>query len=83
MEVSHENTSPVTTESALDKLRKFIEQRSMKITPSSDLESFERELHACMVAIERDIMAEEFARWDVNMPYITLGGRGIPAGRPL
>ena len=74
MRVSHERTAPVTLESAVDRLKAFIAgQRSVK-EPCADMECFERELHDYVVAVERDVLAEELARLDVDLPAVTIEG---------
>ena len=75
MRVSHEQTAPVTPEKAFDRLQAFIaEQRSSK-EPRGDMECFERELHEYVVATEREVLAEELARLDVDLPAVTIEGR--------
>jgi hypothetical protein len=74
MRVSHERTAPVTLESAVDRLKAFIAgQRSVK-EPCADMECFERELHDYIVAVEREVLAEELARLDVDLPAVTIEG---------
>jgi hypothetical protein len=38
------------------------------------MECFERELHDYIVAVERDVLAEELARLDVDLPAVTIEG---------
>ena len=65
MRVSHERTALVTLEGAVDRLEAFIaERRSSK----EDMECFERELHEYVVEVEREGLAEELARLDVDLP---------------
>jgi hypothetical protein len=39
-----------------------------------DFERFEREVHALFIAAEREVLAEELARLDVDLPYVEVGG---------
>ena len=74
MRVSHEQTAPVTPLRALDRLQAFLAgQRSSK-EPCTDMECFERELHEHVVAAEREVLAEELARLDVDLPAVTIEG---------
>ena len=81
MRVSHEQTAPVTPEKAFGRLQAFIqylipfiaERRSSK-EPRGDMECFERELHEYVVAAERELLAEELARLDVDLPAVTIEG---------
>ena len=42
---------------------------------SDDFESFEREIHALFVRAEREILAQELERLDVDVPYVDIDGR--------
>ena len=54
-------------------LQEFLcERRS--VPPKYDLESFERELHGLMMAIERDLVGEELHRYDIDAPLVNVGG---------
>lgn len=64
MRVSHEQTAPVTP--AFDLLQAFIAERRSSKQPRSDMECFERELHEYVVGAEREVLAEELARLDVD-----------------
>jgi hypothetical protein len=74
MRVSHEPTAPVTPEKAFDRLQAFIAERRSLKEPRSDMECFERELHEYVVAAERELLAEELARLDVDLPVVTIEG---------
>ena len=39
------------------------------------LRDFERELHEYFVAAEREVLAEELARLDVDLPAVTIEGK--------
>ena len=43
--------------------------------PEQDFERFERELHQRFVAAEREVLAGELQRLDVNEPAVTIDGR--------
>ena len=74
MRVSHERTAPVTLESAVDRLKAFIAGRRSSKEPCGDMECFERELHDYVVAVEREMLAEELACLDVDLPAVTIEG---------
>jgi hypothetical protein len=76
MRVSHEQTAPVTPEKAVDRLQAFIAERRSLKEPCGDMECFERELHEYVVAVEREGLAEELARLDVDLPAVTIEGEG-------
>ena len=74
MRVSHEQTAPVTPEKAFDGLQAFIAERRSSKEPCADMECFERELHDYIVAMEREVLAEELARLDVDLAAVTIEG---------
>jgi len=74
MRVSHEPTAPVTPEKAFDRLQAFIAERRSSKEPCGDMECFEREFHEYVVAVEREGLAEELARLDVDLPAVTIEG---------
>ena len=74
MRVSHERTAPVTLESAVDRLKALIAERRSSKEPCGDMECFERELHEYVVEVEREVLAEELARLDVDLPTVTIEG---------
>ena len=45
-------------------------------TALPDLEQFEHELHTHLLALERDLVAEELAAYDVEAETITVNGTG-------
>jgi hypothetical protein len=55
-------------------LRQFLRQHRSAL-PSGDLETFERELHAHIAAFERELVAEEVSRYDVEAPEVVFDGR--------
>jgi len=60
---------------ALRELSKFLKEHHQawaQHTP--DLEAFERGLHAHVLAFERELMAEELARYDVNAEQVVVEG---------
>lgn len=62
--------------STLEKLREFLESARMKekVVPHTFAE-FEKELHARMMEAERDIVAAEMARLDVDADAIVIDGK--------
>lgn len=75
MRVLHEQPAYATTESALDRLQAFLARRRSSSEVADDLEGFERELHEYFMAAEREVLAEELARLDVDLPAVTIAGR--------
>jgi hypothetical protein len=61
-------------DSALERLERFIATQRTKRQPSADFEQFERELHRYVVAAECEVLSEELARWDVDMPRLAIDG---------
>jgi hypothetical protein len=74
MRVSHERTALVTLEGAVDRLEAFIAERRSSKEPCGDMECFERELHEYVVEVEREVLAEELSRLDVELPTVTIEG---------
>jgi len=61
--------------SALRRLSRFLcKHRQVWAHHKPDLETFERELHAHLLAFEGELMAEELARYDVVAEHITVNG---------
>lgn len=56
------------------RLEEFLEERRRKKGPQTGIEDFERELHAHVAEVERELMAEELARHDVDVPALEIEG---------
>ena len=68
-------TKPLPSgESALERLQQFIEAQRGKCPPSEDFEQFERALHRYVVAVECEVLGEELARYDVDLPVLEIDG---------
>ena len=74
MKVSHEEAVVSTAQSAMDRLKNFLLPRRGSREVVQDLESFERELHRYFVEAEREVLAEELARFDVDLPAVRIEG---------
>jgi hypothetical protein len=62
--------------SPLEKLRKFLETEGMRTkTGPRSFADFERELHQRMMEAERDIVASEMARLDVDIDAVVIEGK--------
>ncbi len=63
-----------------EKLLEFLEQHRQQWNQTAlpDLEQFEHELHTHLLAMERDLVAEELAAYDVEAETITVNGTGYP-----
>ena len=60
----------------LEKLREFLENEGMKSkTGPRSFADFERELHERMMEAERDIVAAELSKLDVDAPAIVIDGK--------
>src|ERR1019366_2033696 len=65
-----------TRPAPLEKLREFLEKEGMKSkTGPRSFADFERELHERMMGAERDIVALEMAKLDVDAPAIRIDGK--------
>jgi hypothetical protein len=74
MAASHTVTGDATSESALARLQAFLAGRRRTREPTEDFERFERELHAMFAAAEREALAEELAKFDVDVPVVEVEG---------
>ncbi|MGH8591050.1 MAG: hypothetical protein ACREXX_17505 [Gammaproteobacteria bacterium] len=74
MRVLHECAAHVTPLSAVERLQAFIALRRSSKEQCGDMECFERELHEYVVAVEREVLAEELAHLDVDLPAVTIEG---------
>ena len=69
MEVYHRD--PILQSPAIERLGQFVRRHRQKWTEGTpDLEQFEHELHEHVMAIEREVVAEELGRYDVNAEEI-------------
>jgi hypothetical protein len=64
-----------TVESALEKLEGFLDALKMSKRRPGAFAEFERELHERVMAFERDVVAEEMAKLDVDVPAVLIDGR--------
>jgi len=62
------------TEPAMDKLRRFLEERRKAGKPGSNFEQFEEELHRLVSEVECEAVGEELERQDINAPLIEIEG---------
>jgi hypothetical protein len=76
MEVSHKND--ILARPATERLRQFVRKRCQQWETGEenlDFEIFERELHEHMMVLERELIAEELSRYDVDVEEIEVAGR--------
>lgn len=66
---------------AREALLRFFDERQRARGPVEDLEAFEREAHAIFAAAEAEMVGEEIARFDVDVPAVTIDG--VPHRRVL
>lgn len=65
----------VLRSAAMEQLGQFVlEWRAQWVSDTPDFERFERELHERIMAIERELLTEELARYDVTAEKIEVGG---------
>ena len=74
MRVLHEQGGYASAKSAFGRLQAFLARRRSSTEAVDDMEGFERELHEYFVAAEREVLAEELARLDVDLPAVTIAG---------
>jgi hypothetical protein len=67
--------------SSLDELRAYIDERRAANTTVSNFEAFEREARRRFAAAEAEFVAEELARFDVDVPAVEVDG--VPHRRVL
>lgn len=72
---------PSSQPSALERLEAFLAARRAARQPVPDFGAFERELHEIVVGVEREALAEELGRFDVDVPVVLI--EGIPHRRVL
>jgi hypothetical protein len=68
-------------ESPLAGLIAFLEERRQASKPVEDFESFEREARRRFAAAQAEFVAEELARFDIDVPAVLIGG--VPHRRVL
>jgi hypothetical protein len=75
MPVLAESSRLSSAESAVARLQKFLASRRAPRQPAAEFECFERELHGYFVAAEREVLGEELARWDLDLPWVEIDGQ--------
>jgi len=71
MRSSH--NSPRIEQAAVKKLLEFVESRQ-DARPTGDLEQFERDVRALVMEVERELVEEELARYDIDLEVIEVDG---------
>ena len=76
MRSCHAAAAPATptVQSVLAELEVFIASRAADRLPAPDLGRFERELHARVLAVERQALAAELSKFDVDVPVVRIDG---------
>jgi hypothetical protein len=73
MEVYHKDS--LLQSPSVQRLGQFVRERAQQWTQGTpDFERFERELHAQVMALERELIAEELARYDVATEQVEVEG---------
>jgi hypothetical protein len=69
----HENS--ILQSAAIQRLGQFVTDWHARQTDSPpDFEQFEHELHECVQAVERELLAAELGRYDVTAEQVEMGG---------
>ncbi len=61
-------------DAARERVQAFIDRRRAARAPVDDLEAVEREIHELVSELEREMVAEEVARFDVDVPAVVIDG---------
>ena len=73
MEVYH--SDPILQSPAVRRLGQFVREHAQQWTQGTpDFEQFERELHEQVMALEREFVAAELARYDVSSEQVEVEG---------
>lgn len=59
----------------LQALQAALNERCQTLCTDEGFESFERDVHALFVQAERELLAEQLQRFDVDVPAVTIAGR--------
>ena len=71
-----QSLEPLSRESsAMDDLQAFLRQHRQGPEPAGDFETFEQTLHRFFVAAEREALAQELARFDLDAPQVEIDGQ--------
>jgi len=62
------------TEPAMDKLRRFLDERRKAGKPASSFEQFEEELHHLVSEVECEAVGQELERYDIEAPLVEIEG---------
>ena len=68
------STAAPMREDAVQQLQAFIASRRSSAKPVADLEKFERELHERVLAVAREQMSVELAKFDIDQPVVKIDG---------
>ncbi len=74
MRASHAVAVPSTSTSAVERLRSLLDGPADAAAPVRDFREFEEELHKVITAAERELLAAELARHDVDVPAVVVDG---------
>ena len=75
MPVFHDaSTKTTVTNQAIKQLHDALQALGERQMAMEDFEQFERELHALFVRAERDVLGQELAQLDVDLPYVMIDG---------
>ena len=64
-----------TTNATMERLRHALAPLRARHAGATDFEQFEGALHALFMAAEREVLATELERLDVNRPQLLIDGR--------
>lgn len=60
--------------SAMNRLQQFMDSRETVQIEAGGFETFEKELHRIITEVEREALASELSRYDIDMPVVEIGG---------
>lgn len=73
MSVFHDaRTNTTVTSKAIEQLHDALQALGDRQMAMQDFEQFERELHALFIRAERDVLGQELAQLDVDLPYVMI-----------
>ena len=70
----HNSVPTPNKNSAVVDVEQFLLERREARQPVDNLEEFERELHGLFAAAEAEVIGQEVARFDIDLPFVTVNG---------
>lgn len=73
-ELSHAKALVTNSSSAVDQLAKFLKERQTSKAIAVDFEQFEKDLHEIVTQVEREAIAHELSKLDIDAPVVEIDG---------